>query len=296
MQGIILAIAAYAIWGGFPLFFHYLSHLSALEVLTHRIIWSCLATGIIALLIGRRRVFRQILSNTQILGWLAISSVLIAINWLIYIWAVSQQQVLEASLGYFITPVLSLILARLVLKETLHPLQAIAGVIALLAIVWELISLGRLPWIGLALSVAFALYGLIRKMHPVDGITGLTVETLLLLPLALSWIIWQTAFGSVALGFPDNDHNQLLLIASGLLTALPLVLFAMAARRSDLSIIGFIMYLNPTIQFLIGLFVLKEAVPDERLMTFLLIWIAMMFFIIGMWRQHKIIVHEYKST
>jgi len=287
MYGLIFAIAAYVIWGSFPLYFSYLNSVSAVEVLSHRILWSLLATILVGLLLGRGRKLIKTFADKKLLMWLALSSLLIAINWLIFIWAVSQHRVLEASLGYFITPVMSLLLARWLLKEKLHPLQAWAGLIAGVAILWEWITLGSLPWVGLSLALAFALYGLIRKKHPVDGVNGLTIETLWLAPVAIVWILWQTANTDYNLEFGDSTQLTLLLIGSGLLTALPLVLFAMAASRVDLSVVGFIMYINPTIQFIIGVFVLKEAYPPERLITFGLIWIALLFFIAGMWKKHR---------
>lgn len=287
MHGLLLAIAAYAIWGGFPLFFHYLNHVSATEVLAHRIIWSLLATLLIGILLGRWRNLVRLVINKKQMAWLAISSLLIAVNWLIYIWAVSEQRVLEASLGYFITPVMSLLLARLILKERLHKLQAAAAVLAVLAIIWELISLGALPWVGLSLSIAFALYGLIRKMHPVDCLNGLTAECLWLLPFTLIWLGWQAWFIPGTLAFGGDDFTTWMLVGAGLITALPLVLFAMAAKLADLSVVGFFMYLNPTLQFLIGVFVLHEAYPPERLITFVLIWIGMLLFIAGMWQQRQ---------
>ncbi len=292
MHGLLLAIAAYVIWGGFPLFFHYLSHVSATEVLAHRIIWSLLATSLIAILLGRWRSLVRLIINKQQMAWLAVSSLLIAVNWLIYIWAVSEQRVLEASLGYFITPVMSLLLARLMLKERLHKLQAVAAVLAIIAIIWELLSIGALPWVGITLSIAFALYGLIRKMHPVDGLNGLTAECLWLLPFTLIWFAWQAWFIPTPLAFGGDDFTTWMLVGAGLITALPLVLFAMAAKLTDLSVVGFFMYLNPTLQFLIGVFVLNEAYPPERLITFVLIWIGMLFFIAGMWQKRKANLHH----
>lgn len=287
MYGLIFAIAAYVIWGSFPLYFSYLNSVSAVEVLSHRILWSLLATTVVGLLLGRGRKLIKTFADKKLLLWLALSSLLIAVNWLIFIWAVSQHRVLEASLGYFITPVMSLLLARWLLKEQLHPLQAWAGVLATIAVLWEWVSLGSIPWVGLSLALAFALYGLIRKKHPVDGVNGLTIETLWLAPVALFWILWQSTNVDYNLAFGESSQLTLLLIGSGFLTALPLVLFAMAASRVDLSVVGFIMYINPTIQFVIGVFVLKEAYPPERLITFGLIWIALLFFIAGMWKKHR---------
>lgn len=292
MQGLLLAIAAYAIWGCFPLYFSYLAHVSPVEVLAHRVIWSLLATLGIGLLLSRGGKLLASLADHRLRNWLGLSSLLIALNWLVFIWAVSQQRVLEASLGYFITPVMSLLLARLLLGERLHPLQGWAGGVAALAIVWELISLGRLPWVGLILALAFALYGVIRKRHPVDGINGLTIETLWLLPFALAWLLWQSGLPGDALQFGTHEGTTLLLVGAGLLTAVPLVLFAMAAHRIDLSVVGFVMYLNPTIQFLIGIYILKEAYPPERMVTFALIWFALLLFLWGLWRARRVRPHH----
>ena len=195
MYGLIFAIAAYVIWGSFPLYFSYLNSVSAVEVLSHRILWSLLATTVVGLLLGRGRKLIKTFADKKLLLWLALSSLLIALNWLIFIWAVSQHRVLEASLGYFITPVMSLLLARWLLKEQLHPLQAWAGILATIAVLWEWLSLGSIPWVGLSLALAFALYGLIRKKHPVDGVNGLTIEplwfSLLWRPVGSIYLWWD---------------------------------------------------------------------------------------------------------
>ena len=287
MQGLILALTSYIIWGVSPLFFDLLSHVSAVEVLAHRVIWSLVATLGLALILRRLRWLILALKKPKLLLWLGLSSLLISINWLVYIWAVLNHHVLEASLGYFITPVVSLVLARLLLKESLHPLQAAAGALALVAVAWELWSLGSLPWVTIVLSLAFAFYGLIRKLHPVDGLNGLTIETLWVLPLAIAWIVWQDGQADSVLKFGQDVFTTSLLISSGFLTALPLVLFAIAARQVDLSVIGFIMYVNPTMQFLIGVFILDEHFPQQRLITFVLVWIALLLFIIGMLKQRQ---------
>ncbi len=290
MKGLILAISAYTIWGCFPLYFNYLSTVLPVEVLSHRVIWSLFATLILAVVLQRVNKLVEALHDRKIIVWLALSSLLIAINWLVYIWAISHHRIVESSLGYFITPLVSLILARIVFKERLDSLQVWAGIIALIAILWEVVSLGQLPWISLVLSTAFALYGVVRKMCPVDGLSGLTIETLWLLPFALLWIGWQEQQVPSGLAFAHDLNLSLLLIGSGIITALPLVLFAMATRLIDLSIVGFIMYINPTMQFLIGVFVLNEAFPTERIVTFGLILLALILFMIGMWRnsQHKL--------
>jgi len=288
MNGLLLAISAYTIWGCFPLYFDYLSSVLPVEVLSHRIIWSLCATLLLAVFLQRFGKLIAALKDKQVLLWLALSSLLIAINWLVYIWAVSHHRIVESSLGYFITPLVSLILARLIFKEKLDKLQVWAGVIALIAIIWEVVAIGQLPWISLVLSTAFALYGVIRKVCPVDGLSGLTIETMWLLPFALLWIAWQQQTATTPLAFGHDVNLSLLLIGSGFITALPLVLFAMATRLIDLSVVGFIMYINPIMQFLIGVFVLKEVFPPARLVTFVLIWIALVLFLVGLWRTAKL--------
>lgn len=296
MQGLLLAIAAYSIWGFFPLYFSYLNDVFAIEIVAHRIIWSLVATLMISFLLRRLGQLSKAFDNKTLIGWLGLSAMLIAINWLVYIWAVSQHRVIETSLGYFITPVVSLLFARIFFKESLHPLQAWAAIIALTAIGWELLTLGQLPWISLVLAFAFALYGVVRKHCNIDGISGLTVETIWLLPFALAWITWQTVESQPTLAFGTSQSITLLLIFSGFLTALPLVLFAMAARRIDLSVVGFIMYINPTMQFLIGVFVLEETYPPQRMVTFVMIWFALFLFTIGLWKVRNRNVTHAENT
>lgn len=283
-KGLILAISAYTIWGFFPLYFSYLNAVSPVEVLAQRIIWSLIATLFIGLLLGYGKKLLAALKDIRLMGWLGLSAFLISINWLVYIWAVGHHRVIESSLGYFISPVVSLILARLFFKEDLHSLQIWAGIIASIAILWEFMSIGQLPWVSLVLAFAFALYGVVRKHCTIDGISGMTVETIWLLPLALIWISWQP---SNSLSFNSDQTITLLLVGVGFLSALPLILFAMATRRIDLSVVGFIMYINPTIQFLIGVFILEEAYPPERLITFILIWFALLLFTIGLFKLRK---------
>ena len=286
-QGLILAVTAYCIWGFFPLYYGYLDTVLSVEVLAQRIIWSLITTLIIGHLLKRWQHLFSALHSRVIMSWLGLSAVLIGINWLVYIWAVANNKVLEASLGYFISPVVSLILARMFFKERLHRLQIYAALIAIIAIIWELVALGQLPWVSLILSLAFSLYGVVRKHCNVDGISGMTIETIYLLPFALIWIYSQTNSLKSQLVFSNDIVLSALLIGAGILSAIPLILFAMATRRVDLSIIGFIMYINPTLQFLIGIFILKEPYPPERLITFVLIWIALLFFSAGLVRMRK---------
>lgn len=287
MQGLLMALAAYLLWGCFPLFFNLLSHVPSIEVLANRVIWSMLATLLVILVLGKRNRLFALLKNPEMMRWLALTSILISANWLIFIWAVAQHRVMESSLGYYMTPLVSLLLARVLLKETLHPLQAVAGALATIAVLWELYSLGSLPWVSLTLAMSFGFYGLVRKRYPVDGLSGLTVETLLIFPIAISWLIWQFWSPAQNLLFGEDLTTTLLLMASGIVTAVPLLLFAAAAKRLDLSVVGFIMYINPTMQFLIAVLIFKEDFPPQRLVTFVIIWTALVLFMWGMWQSRQ---------
>lgn len=286
MQGLWLAIAAYMIWGCFPLFFSLLSSVAAGEVLVHRVIWSLVATLVITLLLKRCQSLLALLRQPLALGWLGVSAMLILSNWLIFIWAVGQQRVMEASLGYFMTPLVSLVLARILLKEKLNLWQALAGGLAALAVGWELYSLGSLPWIPLSLALTFGFYGLVRKRQPVEGINALTIETLWMLPISLIGLSWMLV-DHQPMVFAHDLSLTFLLMTCGVLTAIPLLLFAAAAKRLDLSVVGFIMYINPTLQFLSAVLILKEDYPPQRLITFALIWAAMLLFMWGLWQARR---------
>lgn len=285
MRGLLLAISAYGLWGCFPLFFSLLADVSPFEVLAHRIVWAYFFTSLVIIGLGRRKQLAALIANRRALGWLSLSAVLISINWLVFIWAVSAGRVLESSLGYFITPLVSLFLGRLLLKESMNRWQVIAGIIATAAVLFELVAIGRLPWVSLVLACSFGLYGLVRKMQPVDSLNGLQVETMVVAPVALLYLAWLWSSGQMM--FAQSWSNTTLLIAAGAVTAVPLLLFAAAARQLDLIVVGFIMYLNPTLQFLSAVFIFDEVYPPQRLLTFILIWIAMGFFMTGLLQAHR---------
>ncbi|MFC3851786.1 EamA family transporter RarD [Salinispirillum marinum] len=286
MRGLVLAFSAYFLWGSFPLFFSLLSHVSPMEVLVQRIIWAFVATLLVILIMRRWSSYMTLLHNRRAMGWLLLSGVLIGLNWLVFIWAVNVGRVLESSLGYFMTPLVSLLLGRVLLKESMNRFQAVAGALAAIAVLFELIALGRLPWVSLALAGSFGFYGLVRKQQPVDSLQGLNIEALVLLPVALVWWLWQVDVGGV-ISFGGDLRTSLLLAASGVVTAVPLLLFAAAARRLDLTVVGFIMYINPTLQFLTAVFILNEEYPPQRLITFAIIWVAMVIFMLGLWRSAR---------
>ncbi len=283
-QGLLFGVLAYSIWGFFPLFFHLLRSVDATEVLTHRVIWSFIFVSLIILIIGRKRLFFNALGSRALIRGLLLSALLVSSNWLIFIWAVGQGQVLECSLGYFITPLVSVFLARLILKERLESWRITAIILACLGILWFIIIIGYLPWVSLALAITFGLYGLVRKQLAVDTLTGLAVETLTLLPLALIywWFLNQQATDQFSFTL---DRISLLLILSGILTALPLLLFASAAKKLSLTTIGFMMYINPSLQFFCAVFILKEAFTLDQLVGFCFIWCALLVFSAGSLRH-----------
>ncbi|MDI5984817.1 EamA family transporter RarD [Halomonas sp. M4R5S39] len=282
-KGVAFGLTAYILWGCFPLFFALFEGVPALEVLIHRVIWSCLFLVGLVTLLGRWSPIRQALRAPRRLGRVLGCALLIALNWGLYIYAVETRQVFQASLGYFMTPLVNVALGMLVLREAMHRLQAVAVGLAALAIVIQLILLGELPWISLALALSFGTYGLLRKQVPLDGLSGLFVETLLLLPLGLLALAWLDRTGLSH--FLAGTEITLLLIASGVITALPLLAFAGAARRLRLATLGFLMYINPSIQFFIALLVFREPLSPVQLGTFLLIWTGLALYSWSAWQS-----------
>lgn len=271
--GIAYASAAYLVWGLFPLYFALLHGVPPAEVLGHRIIWSL---AVVVLLLAWQRNFGWLpgaLRNGRVLRSFAASAALISLNWFVYIWAVTHQRVVDASLGYFITPLANVLTGTLLLHERLRPLQWLAVALAGLGVLWLTVVAGTLPWIGLVLAATFSTYGLLRKTAPLGALQGLTIETLLLAPLALSGLGWATLQGgTVFLQAPPSQ--QMLLVAAGPLTATPLLLFAAGARRIPLSVLGMLQYLGPSVQLALGLWVFHEPFGAGRLAGFLLIWTA----------------------
>ncbi len=285
-QGLMFGFMAYGMWGVFPLFFHQLRLIPASEVLMHRIIWSFIFVLGILLVLGWSKRLLKALANPSLRRGLIFSSLLVSFNWLVFIWAVSNGRVLESSLGYFLTPLVSVFLAYVFLKEAISTAQLIAILLAACGVLWLLIRLGYLPWVSLALAISFGLYGLMRKQLKVDSLTGLTLETALLLPLALLFWVYLGIQGQSHFYF-NGWRDSLLLMASGMVTALPLLLFASATKRLSLTVVGFMMYINPSLQFLLALFVLHEPFNVDQLIGFCFIWVALVIFTLGSISTHK---------
>lgn len=276
-QGIYYALAAYGLWGLAPIYFKAVAEVSPLEVLAHRILWSVLLLAILLGFSGRIGVLKQLLSQHRLLAGLALTAVVVSLNWGLFIWAVGQGRILETSLGYFINPLVTLFMGMLFLGERLRPVQWLAIVLVMMAVGYQLLLLGQLPWIALGLAFSFGTYGLLRKKFNVDPVLGLFVETLMLLPLALLYLLWLGQSGTLAFGNAGVDIS-LLLIAAGVVTSLPLLYFAAATRRLSLTLMGMLQYLGPSITFGLAVFYYDEPLDSDRLLTFVMIWTALLLF------------------
>ncbi len=283
--GFTLGLVAYGIWGLFPLFFNLLAAVEPTQILMHRVIWSCLFVALLLAATQGWRGIRAHLRNPRLWRTLAFSSLLIAANWLIFIYAVAQKQVLASSLGYFMTPLVSTALAVLFLGEALNRFRLLAIGLALFAIVWQLLQLGHIPWIPVCLALSFGTYGLVRKQAPVATLPGLFMETLILLPIALLYWAWLGIDGSSQ--FRQSSGDTWLLLASGVVTALPLLAFAAAAKRLSLMSLGFMMYLNPSLQFFTATVLFDEPFSGGQLVSFICVWAALAVFTLDAVRQRR---------
>ncbi len=286
LAGVAYGLAAYGMWGFFPIFFRQLGHLRPMDVLCHRAAWCCV---FVALLItaGRRwHKVQAVLPRPRQLLLLATAAWLVGSNWLIFLYALDQRQVIASSLGYFVTPLFNIALGMLVLKERLNGKEWAAVALAVVAVAIELVTLGSLPWISLALAITFGLYGLVRKQVPVDAVSGLWLETLAMLPVALLYAVWQAQAGHAVFSGHDTP-TVLLLVVAGILTALPLMAFAAATQRLNLATVGMLMYINPTMQFVTAVWIFGEALQPARVLTFGLIWVGLAIYSWAAWEKYR---------
>jgi chloramphenicol-sensitive protein RarD len=273
-RGALFGIGAYGIWGLFPLYWPLLAPTPAVQILAHRMVWSLVF--IVGVLAYQRNLglLRQLRHDRRRLALLSAAAVLITINWGVYIWGVNAGHVIETSLGYFVNPLVSIALGVIVLHERLRRSQWIAVAIGAVAVLVIAIDYGRLPWIALTLAVSFGSYGLVKKIAAVPAVESLAIETTLMAPFAVAYLVVMQlrgtgSFGHVAVG------TDLLLVASGGVTAIPLLLFAGATRRVPLSVMGLLQFITPVLQFLVGVYVRHEPLPTSELIGFLLVWVAL---------------------
>ncbi|RYZ09919.1 MAG: EamA family transporter RarD [Myxococcales bacterium] len=260
-----------------PLYVKALGRVPPLQIVAHRVVW---ASAVLAVLVvATRQVgwLTLVRRRPGLLWTLGLSAAALSVNWLVYIWAVGQGRVVDASLGYFINPLLSVVLGVVVLKERLRSVQWIAVGVAALGVLWLSLLAGELPWIGLTVAASFGVYGLLRKTAPIDALGGLTLETLLLLPVALGYVVYS-AFGAGGAFAGGGSTRTLLLLAAGPVTALPLLAFGAGARRIPLALVGILQYVAPTLQLLLGIAAFGEVLPKRKLFGFALIWLAVLLY------------------
>lgn len=276
-RGLLLGVAAYALWGAFPLYWPLLEPAGAVEILAHRIAWSLLTMGAVLLLFGRRRQFLALLADRRKVLLLTAAAAVISVNWGTYIWGVNNGRVVEASLGYYINPLVTVLMGVFILRERLRPWQWFAMAVAGLAVVVLTLEYGALPWVALTLAFSFGSYGLAKKSAGVEAVESLTFETMVLAPVAIGWLVWLWAAGDAHFGTAGTGH-ALLLVGTGIVTAVPLLCFGAAAIRVPMVTLGLLQYLAPTIQFVIGITVSGESMSPWRWAGFSLVWLALVVF------------------
>lgn len=294
--GMAAALAAFLLWGFLPIYFHLIGpKVSVWEMLIHRIIWAAVLLGLFTLAMGRGARVKAVFTNPRQLLALTGSAILIACNWGVFIWAVTSNHVLESSLGYYINPLLNVLLGFCFLGERLRPMQMLAVAIAAAGVLVTVIAFGTVPWISLILAGCFGGYGLIRKQTNVDSATGLLIETLLLSPFALAWLVWMYHRGTAAF-LHSPLHTDLLLVGAGAVTVVPLVFFAVGARRLRLSTLGLFQYITPTAHFITGVYLFGEVFTRADAVTFACIWTGLFIYTADNWRSQRQIATEERET
>jgi chloramphenicol-sensitive protein RarD len=277
MPGLLYAAFAYVLWGLFPIYFHALAHVDAFEIVMHRSLWSFVFVWGALLALRRLRWVGAVARQPRLVGQFVLSALLLSANWMLYVWSVNHGHVVEASLGYFVTPLVNVMLGTWVLQERPRRLQWVAVAVAACGVLWLTATLGRPPWIALGLAASFGTYGLLRKTAPLGALEGLAVETAVMAPVAIVALALMSApHGGLPGLFAGMDGATVgWLLFAGPLTAIPLLLFAAGARRITLATLGTLQYLSPTIQFLLGVTWFGEPLQGTRLVGFMLIWAAL---------------------
>jgi chloramphenicol-sensitive protein RarD len=287
-KGLTAALIAFLIWGLFPIYLRALTNVTPLEIMVQRSVWCCVFVCIYLAFRGKLADLKQALVNPSTRYRLIATAALITVNWYVYIWGVNNNQVIETSLGYFINPLVNVLLGVAILRERLSGAQWMAVALATLGVAYLTATSGHLPWIALLLAFSFGFYGLIRKVTPVEPVTGLAAETLILLPFGLVYLIVEFQAGGSALGHA-NFTTQFLLFVGGAVTAIPLAAFAYGARMIRYSTIGIIQYVSPTMQFFLGVALYHEPFAGQRIIGFACIWLALIVYAgDGLWRSRKL--------
>ena len=276
-RGLIVGAAAYAMWGVFPLYWTLLKPAGAIEILAHRVFWSLAVMAVLVVALRRVSQFKEILSTPRTRMFIMVASVVIAVNWGAFIWGVNNGHVVETSLGYFINPLVTVMMGVVLLGERLRRLQWVAMGIATVAVLGLTIEYGRPPWVALVLAFSFGTYGLAKKKANAGAVESLALETLLLAPIALGYLLFLGSQGTSSFGNAGTGHAALL-VSTGIVTAIPLICFGAAATRVSMTTLGLLQYLAPTIQFVFGLVVFHEPMTAMRWVGFILVWVALAIF------------------
>ncbi len=276
-RGLLFGTAAYAIWGAFPLYWPLLEPAGAVEILAHRVLWSCVTTGVLVLVLRRGSAVRDLWRDHRVRLLLTVAAVLISVNWVVYIWGVNNERVVETSLGYFINPLVTVLMGVVLLGERLRPLQWVAMGIAAAAVVVLTVDYGHLPYVALALAFSFGSYGLCKKVAGVGAVESLAFETAVIAPFAAAYLGWLTVVGRSA--FTDSSPGKAaLFMAAGVVTTVPLLCFGAAATRVSMISLGLLQYITPTVQFALGVLYFHEDMPPGRWAGFGLVWVALVIF------------------
>lgn len=287
-QGVFFAIAAYTMWGVAPIYFKWLQAVPALEILSHRIIWSFVLVFILIMVLRRGNRLKPVLQNRQQMARLTLATCLLGGNWFLFIWAINNNHILDASLGYYINPLLNVAIGMAFFAERMRKMQLVAIALAVVGVLIQVISFGSVPWVALALACSFAIYGAIRKRLPIDSITGLWLETLILTPAVLVYLVFFAS--SNAADMTQNTWQiNTLLIAAGVVTTAPLLCFTAAAQRIRYSTLGFFQYIGPSLMFILAVWVYGEPLAADKLVTFAIIWVALALYSIDT------LVHQQRS-
>ena len=276
-KGIWNGIAAYVMWGFFPIYWKLLHEVPALQVIGHRIGWSFILLIVFILVTKQWKNFSAAALTPKTVGIYSIAAVLLSINWLIYVWGVNAGFIVETSLGYFINPLVSMLLGVVFLRERLRPAQWLPIGLAAAGVIYLTVTYGRLPWIALSLAFSFGVYGFVKKIAPLGSLYGLTLETAIVFPIALIYLA-LIGFSGTGAFLHEGAFTDILLIGTGAVTSIPLLMFASAARQIPLTMIGVLQYIAPTLQFLIGVFLYHEPFDQSRLVGFGLVWLALIIF------------------
>lgn len=285
-KGIWYAVGAYAFWGLFPIYWKWLTHVSAVQLIGHRIIWSCVILLGVILLSQQWKVFRQATLAPRVLRIYIAAALLIAVNWLVYVWAVNAGFIVETSLGYFINPLISVLMGVIFLRERLRPGQWVPIGLAATGVLYLTFAYGSLPWIALTLAFSFGTYGLVKKMAPLNSLNGLTLETGILFMPALLYLVYVDTIGQGAF-LHAGAISDILLVGAGVVTTIPLIMFASAARRIPLSSMGILQYIAPTLQLLIGVLLFNEPFTPTQFIGFGIVWTALIIFGVEGFLSHR---------